>query len=47
MAVTVLIESSDGANTVLAIRSHTIQNTAPPKKEAGITTNGLEVLRDN
>ena len=43
MAVTELMDSSVGANTVLAIRSHSRQNTEPPRKLAGITRTGLEV----
>ena len=39
-----LMLSSVGANTVLAIRSQKRQNTAPPKKHAGITRSGLAVL---
>ena len=42
-AVTVLILSSVGANTVLAIRSHSRQNTLPPRKQAGIIRIGLFV----
>ena len=37
--------SSVGANAIRAIRSQNIQNTAPPKKLAGITTSGLDVPR--
>ena len=35
-AVTVLILSSVGANIILASKSQNRQNTAPPKKQAGI-----------
>ena len=42
--VTVLMFNSIGANAILAIRSQIIQNTAPPRKVAGITTSGLEVF---
>ena len=44
MDVTVLIFSSNGANAILAIRSQTVQNTAPPRKVAGITTIGFDVF---
>ena len=43
MEVTVLIFSSSGANAILAIRSHIIQKTAPPRKVPGMMINGLEV----
>ena len=43
-AVTELILSSVGANTVLATRSQNRQKTAPPKKHPGITMIGLAVL---
>ena len=43
--VTVLIFSSSGANAIRAIRSHPIQNTAPPRNVAGITTSGFAVPR--
>ena len=43
--VTVLILSSVGAKAVLAMRSLKVQNTAPPRKVAGITTSGLAVFR--
>ena len=43
-AVTELILSSVGANTVLATRSQSRQKTAPPKKHPGITMIGLAVL---
>ena len=43
-AVTELIDSSLGANAVLAIRSHSRQNTAPPRKHPGIMTIGFAVL---
>ena len=36
--------SSVGAKAVRAIRSQPMQNTAPPKNTAGITTMGLEVF---
>ena len=42
--VTVLMFSSVGAKAVRAIRSQNIQNTAPPRKVAGITTNGFAVF---
>ena len=44
-AVTELMLSSVGANAVLAIRSQKRQNTAPPKKHAGITRRGLAVFK--
>lgn len=47
MAVTVLMLNSVGANTVLAIISQTIQKILPPKKQAGIITNGLAVRNNN
>jgi len=37
--------SSVGANTVLAIRSQNRQNTAPPRKQAGITSSGFAVFK--
>ena len=37
--------SSVGAKTVLAIRSQNRQNTAPPRKQAGITRIGFAVFR--
>ena len=40
-----LMLSSVGANTVRAIRSQAMQNTAPPRKVAGMTTSGREVFR--
>ena len=43
--VTVLMDSSSGANAIRAIRSHIIQKTAPPRKVPGIMINGLEVLK--
>ena len=43
-AVTELIESSFGANAVRAIKSQKRQNTAPPKKHAGIMMIGFAVL---
>ena len=43
MAVTVLILSSVGAIQVLASRSQNRQNTLPPKKHAGIMSNGFVV----
>lgn len=43
MEVTVLIFSSSGANAILAIRSHIIQKTAPPRKVPGMMISGLEV----
>ena len=43
-AVTVLILSSVGAKRVLAMRSEKRQNTAPPRKQAGIMTIGLCVF---
>ena len=45
MEVTVLIFSSKGAKAILAIRSHIIQNTAPPRKVPGMMISGLEVLK--
>ena len=45
MEVTVLIFSSSGANAILAIRSHIIQKTAPPRKVPGIIISGLDVLK--
>lgn len=45
MAVIVLIESSEGENNVLAIRSESMQNRAPVIKTAGIITIGLLVLK--
>ena len=44
-AVTVLIDSSVGAKTVLAIRSHIRQKNDPPRKHPGIRTIGFEVLK--
>ena len=43
MEVTVLMFSSSGANAILAIRSHIIQKTAPPRKVPGMMINGLDV----
>ena len=43
IAVTVLIPSSVGAIQVLANRSQNRQNTLPPKKHAGIISNGFVV----
>lgn len=43
-AVTVLMLNSTGENKVLAIRSQKLQNTAPPKKQAGIIITGFVVL---
>ena len=45
MEVTVLMFSSRGANAILAIRSHIIQKTAPPRKVPGMMINGLDVLK--
>ena len=45
MEVTVLIFNSRGANAILAIKSHIIQKTAPPKKVPGMIIRGLEVLK--
>ena len=45
MEVTVLMFSSRGANAILAIRSHIIQKTAPPRKVPGIIISGLDVLK--
>ena len=42
--VTVEMFSSTGAKAVRAIRSQAMQNTAPPRKVAGITTSGLAVF---
>ena len=42
--VTVLIFSTSGAKAVLAIRSLSIQKTAPPRNVPGITTSGLDVF---
>ena len=42
-AVTVLMLSSVGANAVRAIKSHSMQNTLPPKKHAGTRTDGFDV----
>ena len=47
MAVTVLMLSSVGENTVRASKSQTWQNTAPPKKQAGIMTRGLVALHED
>ncbi len=44
MAVTELILISIGANMDLASRSHKRQETAPPRKDAGITVFGFVVL---
>ena len=44
IAVTVLILSSVGANAVRDIKSHSIQNTLPPKKHDGMRTTGFDVL---
>ena len=41
--VTVLMDSSSGANAIRAIRSHIIQKTAPPRNVPGITTSGRDV----
>ena len=41
MDVTVLMFSSVGAKAVRAMRSHSIQNTPPPKNVAGMTTSCL------
>ena len=38
------MDSSVGANAVRAIRSQPMQNTAPPRKAAGMTTTGLDVF---
>ena len=35
--------SSRGANAILAIRSHIIQKTAPPRKVPGMMISGLDV----
>lgn len=43
IAVTVLILISVGANTIRARRSQNMQNTAPPKKHAGIMMIGFAV----
>ena len=43
MEVTVLIFSSRGAKAILAIRSHIIQKTAPPRKVPGQIISGLDV----
>ena len=43
MEVTVLILSSVGEKAMRAIRSLTMQKTAPPRKAAGITTMGFDV----
>jgi len=43
--VTVLMESSVGAKSVLAARSHRTQNRAPHKNDAGIIRIGFEVFR--
>ena len=43
MEVTVLIFNSRGANAILAIRSHIIQKTAPPRKVPGMMIRGLDV----
>jgi hypothetical protein len=43
MAVTVLMLSSVGAIHFLASRSQNRQNTLPPKKHAGIMSNGFVV----
>ena len=40
-AVTVLILSSVGANIILASKSQNRQNTAPPRKQAGIIYMGF------
>ena len=44
-AVTELMESSVGANNVLASRSLNRQKTAPPRKHPGITMIGFAVLK--
>ena len=44
-AVTELMDSSVGAKAVRAMRSQRRQNTAPPRKQAGIMTRGLAVLK--
>ena len=43
MEVTVLIFSSRGAKAILAIRSHIIQKTAPPRNVPGMIISGLDV----
>ena len=43
--VTVLMLSSSGENKLRAIKSQKMQKTAPPKKEAGITTRGFAVRK--
>ena len=45
MDVTVLMLSSTGANAVLAIRSQTMQKTAPVTNDPGMTIRGLAVPR--
>lgn len=45
MAVTELILSSEGANTVRAIKSQNRQNAAPPRKQPGITRIGFDVFK--
>ena len=45
IAVTVLMLSSVGAKTVLAIISQSIQKMLPPRKQAGIITSGFDVLK--
>ena len=42
MAVTALMESSTGENSVRAIKSQPAQKMAPPKKHAGITRMGFD-----
>ena len=44
-AVTALTESSMGAKSVRAMRSHLQQKTAPARKHAGVTTSGRDVPR--
>ena len=44
--VTVEMFSSVGANAVRAIRSQAMQNTAPPRNVAGMTTMGFDVFRN-
>ena len=43
MAVTELMESSVGAKAVRAIMSQNRQNTAPPRKQAGVMSRGRAV----
>ena len=44
IAVTELMDNSVGANMVLAIRSENRQNTAPPRKQAGVIRIGFVVF---